>query len=142
MRTQTCSSTRKRTWERKKEERSCRIGQIDFGFTLYLTCTVPVPVLARLLQFIYGRLRGRCQQQSVGRAPYNSGRSQLRDSFADERLLAAARADNQDMLLEILEAGGFDINFQDGLGNTGALTVFFVLDVPLITVETLALHIA
>ncbi|KAF8919493.1 ankyrin repeat-containing domain protein [Mucidula mucida] len=60
----------------------------------------------------------------------------------NERLLAAARADNQDMLLEIFEAGGFDINFQDGLGNTGALTVFFMLDVPLIIVETLALHIA
>ncbi|KAJ7447204.1 ankyrin repeat-containing domain protein [Mycena latifolia] len=36
----------------------------------------------------------------------------------NERLLAAARADNEDMLLEIFEAGGFDINFQDGLGNT------------------------
>ncbi|KAJ7696736.1 ankyrin repeat-containing domain protein, partial [Mycena rosella] len=36
----------------------------------------------------------------------------------DERLLAAARADNEEMLLEVFEQGGFDINFQDGLGNT------------------------
>lgn len=33
---------------------------------------------------------------------------------ADERLLAAARTDNEEMLLEIFEQGGFDINFQDG----------------------------
>ncbi|KAJ7144835.1 ankyrin repeat-containing domain protein [Mycena crocata] len=36
----------------------------------------------------------------------------------NERLLAAARADNEDMLLEVFEQGDFDINFQDGLGNT------------------------
>ncbi|KAJ7842247.1 ankyrin repeat-containing domain protein [Mycena olivaceomarginata] len=36
----------------------------------------------------------------------------------NERLLAAARADNEDLLLEVFEQGGFDINFQDGLGNT------------------------
>ncbi|KAJ7894547.1 ankyrin repeat-containing domain protein [Mycena leptocephala] len=36
----------------------------------------------------------------------------------NERLLAAARADNEEMLLEVFEQGGFDINFQDGLGNT------------------------
>ncbi|KAF9027135.1 ankyrin [Hymenopellis radicata] len=36
----------------------------------------------------------------------------------NERLLAAARTDNQDMLLEIFDAGSFNINFQDGLGNT------------------------
>ncbi|KAJ6479216.1 ankyrin repeat-containing domain protein [Mycena vitilis] len=36
----------------------------------------------------------------------------------NERLLFAARADNEEMLLEIFEQGGFDINFQDGLGNT------------------------
>lgn len=35
-------------------------------------------------------------------------------SFTDQRLLAAARDDNEDMLLEVLEAGDFDINFQDG----------------------------
>ncbi|KAK7037544.1 Vacuolar protein sorting-associated protein 70 [Paramarasmius palmivorus] len=35
-----------------------------------------------------------------------------------KRLLAAAREDNEEMLLEVFEAGGFDINFQDGLGNT------------------------
>ncbi|KAF7340908.1 Ankyrin [Mycena sanguinolenta] len=36
----------------------------------------------------------------------------------NERLLAAARADNEEMLLEVFEQGGFDINFQDGVGNT------------------------
>lgn len=32
----------------------------------------------------------------------------------DERLLAAARDDNEDLLIEIFEQGGFDINYQDG----------------------------
>ena len=32
----------------------------------------------------------------------------------DERLLAAARADNEDLLLEIFSEGKFDINCQDG----------------------------
>ncbi|KAJ7239750.1 ankyrin repeat-containing domain protein [Mycena haematopus] len=36
----------------------------------------------------------------------------------NERLLAAARSDNEEMLLEVFERGGFDINFQDGVGNT------------------------
>ncbi|KAI9066481.1 ankyrin [Trametes sanguinea] len=36
----------------------------------------------------------------------------------NERLLAAARSDNEDMLLEVFEEGNFDINAQDGLGNT------------------------
>ncbi|GBE77606.1 ankyrin [Sparassis latifolia] len=36
----------------------------------------------------------------------------------NERLLAAARQDNEDMLLDVFESGNFDINFQDGLGNT------------------------
>jgi len=37
----------------------------------------------------------------------------------NERLLAAARDDNEDMLSEIFELPGtFDINHQDGLGNT------------------------
>jgi len=37
----------------------------------------------------------------------------------NERLLAAARSDNDDLLLEVFEnEGNFDINFQDGLGNT------------------------
>ncbi|ETW86673.1 hypothetical protein HETIRDRAFT_308219, partial [Heterobasidion irregulare TC 32-1] len=40
-------------------------------------------------------------------------------SSPDERLLAAARDDNEEMLLEVFEQGNFDINFQDGLGNTG-----------------------
>lgn len=39
----------------------------------------------------------------------------LRYTSTDERLLAAARADNEDLLLEVFEQGGFDINFQDGL---------------------------
>ncbi|CAL1694733.1 unnamed protein product [Somion occarium] len=36
----------------------------------------------------------------------------------NERLLAAAREDNEDLLLEIFEDGDFDINYTDGLGNT------------------------
>jgi len=36
----------------------------------------------------------------------------------NERLLAAARSDNEDLLLEIFSEGKFDINCQDGLGNT------------------------
>ena len=32
----------------------------------------------------------------------------------DQRLMAAARDDNEDMLLEVFEQGNFDINFQDG----------------------------
>ncbi|KAJ3799980.1 ankyrin repeat-containing domain protein, partial [Lentinula aff. detonsa] len=36
----------------------------------------------------------------------------------DQRLLAAARTDNEELLLEVFEAGDFDINHQDGLGNT------------------------
>ncbi|KAI0962684.1 hypothetical protein AcW1_001450 [Taiwanofungus camphoratus] len=37
----------------------------------------------------------------------------------NERLLAAARSDNEDLLLEVFEEGKFDINYKDGLGNTG-----------------------
>jgi len=36
----------------------------------------------------------------------------------NERLLAAARADNEDLLLEVFQQGDFNINCQDGLGNT------------------------
>ncbi|KAK0479660.1 ankyrin repeat-containing domain protein [Armillaria novae-zelandiae] len=36
----------------------------------------------------------------------------------NERLLAAARMDNEDLMMEVFSEGGFDINFQDGLGNT------------------------
>jgi len=32
----------------------------------------------------------------------------------DERVLAAARSDNEDLLLEVFEQGDFDINCQDG----------------------------
>lgn len=34
--------------------------------------------------------------------------------LADERLLAAARSDNEDLLLEVFEEGKFDINYKDG----------------------------
>ena len=33
---------------------------------------------------------------------------------ADQRLLAAAREDNEDLLLEIFDTEDFDINYQDG----------------------------
>ncbi|KAH8119814.1 ankyrin repeat-containing domain protein [Phellopilus nigrolimitatus] len=36
----------------------------------------------------------------------------------NERLLAAARQDNEELLLEVFNEGNFDINFKDGLGNT------------------------
>ncbi|GJE98853.1 ankyrin repeat domain-containing protein [Phanerochaete sordida] len=36
----------------------------------------------------------------------------------NEILIHAVREDNEDMLLELFEKGGFDINYQDGLGNT------------------------
>jgi len=35
-----------------------------------------------------------------------------------ERLLAAARFDNEDLLLEVFKEGNFDINCFDALGNT------------------------
>lgn len=34
--------------------------------------------------------------------------------YKDERLLAAARTDNEDLLLQVFESGDFDINCQDG----------------------------
>ena len=37
-----------------------------------------------------------------------------RPCTTDERLLAAARSENEDMLLEIFEEGNFDINTKDG----------------------------
>lgn len=40
--------------------------------------------------------------------------ARVQDSFADERLLAAARTDNEEMIVEIFASGNFDINFQDG----------------------------
>ncbi|KAF8167272.1 ankyrin [Crassisporium funariophilum] len=36
----------------------------------------------------------------------------------NERLIAAARTDNEELLLDVFENGNFDINCQDGLGNT------------------------
>ncbi|KZV79349.1 hypothetical protein EXIGLDRAFT_632196, partial [Exidia glandulosa HHB12029] len=55
----------------------------------------------------------------------------------DERLLAAARTDNEEMLQEVFDAGGYDINFQDGCArpplddfcmlNSGSLTVMELL---------------
>jgi len=32
----------------------------------------------------------------------------------EERLISAARTDNDELLLEVLAAGNFDINYQDG----------------------------
>ncbi|KAF7302369.1 ANK-REP-REGION domain-containing protein [Mycena chlorophos] len=57
----------------------------------------------------------------------------------NERLLAAARDDNEEMLTEVFEQGGFDINFQDGLGNTG--TAVALLSTNLIK-PSAALHYA
>ncbi|KAG6830097.1 hypothetical protein H0H92_002270 [Tricholoma furcatifolium] len=37
---------------------------------------------------------------------------------SNERLIAAARTDNEDLLLEVFEQGDFDINCYDALGNT------------------------
>ena len=39
----------------------------------------------------------------------------------DERVLAAAQDDNEDLLLEIFEQGNFDINCQDGCVSFHAL---------------------
>ncbi|PAV22571.1 ankyrin [Pyrrhoderma noxium] len=36
----------------------------------------------------------------------------------NERLLAAARSDSEELLLEVLNGGDFDINFKDGVGMT------------------------
>jgi len=44
--------------------------------------------------------------------------SNLNGASAHERLLAAARSDNEDLLLEVFKEGKFDINCVDGLGNT------------------------
>jgi hypothetical protein len=41
---------------------------------------------------------------------YSSSYSQL---VEDERLLAAARDDNEDLLLQVFDAADFDINFTD-----------------------------
>ena len=38
----------------------------------------------------------------------------IADCDEDERLIAAARTDNEEMLLEVFESGDFDINYQDG----------------------------
>ncbi|KAF5385075.1 hypothetical protein D9615_000992 [Tricholomella constricta] len=43
---------------------------------------------------------------------------EIKGASNNERLLAAARSDNEDLLLEVFEEGGFDINCHDGLGNT------------------------
>ena len=37
-----------------------------------------------------------------------------RSVIVDERLLAAARSDNVEMILEVFATGDFDINHQDG----------------------------
>ncbi|KAL0952088.1 hypothetical protein HGRIS_008724 [Hohenbuehelia grisea] len=45
----------------------------------------------------------------------------------NERLLAAARSDNDELLLEIFEAGGFDINFQDGASSASTEVLEHIL---------------
>ncbi|KAI5121829.1 hypothetical protein M0805_003263 [Coniferiporia weirii] len=40
---------------------------------------------------------------------------------SNERLLAAARQDNEELLLEIFEEGGFNINYKDGYAHGDAL---------------------
>ncbi len=66
------------------------------------------PYLSLLETSNYGFRR--CHQQYV--PAYGEGGSIL--TTADERLLAAARSDNEDMLLEVFDEGKFDINAQDG----------------------------
>ena len=46
----------------------------------------------------------------------NDSKNELtwRSVIVDERLLAAARSDNVEMILEVFETGDFDINHQDG----------------------------
>lgn len=42
-------------------------------------------------------------------------------------MLAAARSDNEEMINEVFEQEGtYDVNFQDGLGNTGAFPFPFL----------------
>lgn len=53
---------------------------------------------------------------------YGGQRSIL--TTADERLLAAARSDNEDMLLEVFDEGKFDINAQDGCVTSFRFHVF------------------
>ncbi|EKM61857.1 uncharacterized protein PHACADRAFT_204990 [Phanerochaete carnosa HHB-10118-sp] len=43
---------------------------------------------------------------------------EVKGASNNELLLAAARDDNEDMLLELFDEGDLDVNFQDGLGNT------------------------
>jgi hypothetical protein len=38
----------------------------------------------------------------------------VKTAFKDERLLGAAKTDNVELILEVFEEGGFDINHQDG----------------------------
>ncbi|KAF8971792.1 hypothetical protein BDZ97DRAFT_1785164 [Flammula alnicola] len=49
--------------------------------------------------------------------------TEVQGASNNERLLAAARDDNEDLLLEIFEQGNFDINCQDGVmhGSTDVL---------------------
>ncbi|TFK21555.1 ankyrin [Coprinopsis marcescibilis] len=44
--------------------------------------------------------------------------SEIKGASNNERLLAAARSDNEELISTVFEQGGFDINCQDGLGNT------------------------
>jgi hypothetical protein len=44
----------------------------------------------------------------------------------DERLLAAAKTDNEELLETAFEDPSLDVNYQDGLGNTGTLLSLIV----------------
>ncbi|OCB90376.1 ankyrin [Sanghuangporus baumii] len=60
----------------------------------------------------------------------------------NERLLAAAREDNEEILLEVFEEGNFDINFKDGQA-TGVVNVdAYNLNTYYSTTRHLALHYA
>lgn len=48
------------------------------------------------------------------------GRPRLSPRRADHRLIYAAKTDSEEMLLEVLNGSEpFDVNYQDGLGQTG-----------------------
>ena len=57
---------------------------------------------------VKGASNGMCEDPSLHIA------EGARRQIADQRLIAAAREDNEDMLLEIFDEGGFDINYKDG----------------------------
>jgi hypothetical protein len=54
------------------------------------------------------------EHRIVGISPIRHRRSSD-EARTDERLLAAARTDNEELLLDVFDHGNFDINCQDGL---------------------------